>query len=80
MQIGSLGPGVLVDRYHHDLTFRGNTIEGPAGDGVTVRSEVAGTPRITRTRLDGLRAGQVPLRNDSPETFAVVQTGNSWQE
>ncbi|MFF2452411.1 glycosyl hydrolase family 28-related protein [Isoptericola sp. NPDC058082] len=77
---GSLGPGVLVDRYHHALTFRGNTIEGPAGDGVTVRGEVAGTARITRTRLDGLRAGQVPLRNDSPEAFAVVQTGNSWQE
>ncbi|MFE7405745.1 glycosyl hydrolase family 28-related protein [Isoptericola sp. NPDC057559] len=76
---GSLGPGVVVDRHRHHLTLRGNAIEGPAGDGVTVRSEVAGDARITRNRLDGLRAGQVAVRNDSPETFAVVQAHNSWQ-
>ena len=76
---GSLRSGIFVDRHHVDLTFRNNMIDGPAEQGVLVRTGVAGTGTFTRTVVRGLRDGQVPFQNDSPTTFTTTEEHNSWQ-
>ncbi len=76
---GALRSGLYVDRYTNDVIATNNTVDGPAAQGIRIRSEVSGTGRFTSNQVQNLRAGQVPFQNDSAATFATVLEDNSWQ-
>ncbi|MFB9660225.1 glycosyl hydrolase family 28-related protein [Glycomyces mayteni] len=76
---GSLRAGIFVDLTRNDVTASGNTVDGPANQGVYIRTSVTGTGDFNDNTVRNLRAGQAAFQNDSPTTFPVTGSGNSWQ-
>jgi hypothetical protein len=76
---GSLRAGVFVDLTRNNVTLTNNTIDRPAKQGVWIRSGVTGTGNFAHNTVTNPLAGQVAYQNDSPNTFKVTLTCNSWQ-
>jgi hypothetical protein len=69
---GSLRSEVYIDGTHVNATLNGNTIDGPAGNGIWIAKGVAGTGPFTGNTIKNLHSGQVAIRNDSPNTFKIT--------
>ncbi|MEU0966811.1 glycosyl hydrolase family 28-related protein [Streptomyces sp. NPDC005917] len=69
---GSLRSEVYIDGAHVNATLNGNTIDGPAGNGIGIAKGVTGTGTFTGNTIKNLRQGQVALQSDSPNTFKIT--------
>ena len=77
---GALRSGLYVDLYPQQRQPADNTIDGPAAQGIRIRSGVSGSGTFTPNTVQNLRAGQVAYPERLGEHLRdVVLTGNSWQ-
>lgn len=70
---GALRAGLYIDRFRVRATLRGNTVDGPADQGIWVASGVTGSATFSGNTVKNLRPGQVAMRNDSPDTFPITE-------
>ncbi|MEV6174171.1 glycosyl hydrolase family 28-related protein [Streptomyces sp. NPDC051954] len=68
---GALRAGLYIDRTRVRATLTGNTIDGPAKQGIWIASGVTGTGTFTGNTVQNLLPGQVAVQNDSPGTFPI---------
>jgi fibronectin type 3 domain-containing protein len=61
------------------LTLSSNLIDYPAKTGIYIQPGETGTGSFTSNTVSHLNTGQVAYQNDSPSTFTVTLTSNSWQ-
>ncbi|WP_248294165.1 ricin-type beta-trefoil lectin domain protein [Actinoplanes sp. TBRC 11911] len=77
---GSLTAGLVIDPTNVNATLNGNTIDGPAKEGVLINAGVNGSGIFSGNIVQNLRSGQTAFSNGSPSTFALSGTNNSWQD
>ncbi|MFD3564777.1 right-handed parallel beta-helix repeat-containing protein [Streptomyces sp. NPDC058686] len=69
---GAFRAGLYIDRTRVNATLTGNTVDGPATQGIWIASGVTGTGTFTGNTVTNLRPGQVATQNDSPSTFRIT--------
>ncbi|VVE55787.1 right-handed parallel beta-helix repeat-containing protein [Pandoraea anhela] len=70
--------GLKIGTVTNILDVHGNTIVHPATQGVWIAKGVSGSGNFVANTVTNPNAGQTVFQNDSPATFGVTQSGNSW--
>ncbi|MFF7475834.1 right-handed parallel beta-helix repeat-containing protein [Streptomyces sp. NPDC008092] len=69
---GAFRAGLCIDRKSVDVTLTGNTIDGPADQGIWITSGVTGTGTFSGNTIQNLRSGRPATQNDSASTFTIT--------
>ena len=70
--------GVKVGGKQLELTFQNNVIRGSATTGIQIIKGLNGRGSFTSNKISGQRDQQPAFSNQSPSSFPIQSSGNSW--